>query len=445
MLSRKLSTVLSRISAITAVLMLLLNGWSDRVEAADIQAFVGARLMPVSGPVIENGTLVVRNGKIEQIGATDQVVLPPGTEVVNAEGKTIIPGLICTHSHIGWGGGGDSSEPIQPECWTRDSVDVRSASFMRARAGGLTLVNQMPGSGHLISGRPTYLKLREGNTVDDLLVLDDTGWPMGGLKMANGTNSQRSAPFPGTRAKSASLVRQAYVKAQEYRNKIAKAEGDAEKMPERDLRMEALVEALEGKRIVHHHTHRHDDILTVLRLRDEFGFEVVLHHVSDAWKVADEIAAAGADCSIIVVDSPGGKLEARDIRLENGAVLEKAGVNVAFHTDDWITDSRLFLRSAALGVRAGMTSEGALRALTLSGAEMLGLEDQTGSLDVGKDADFAILSGDPFSIYTQILETWVEGAQVFDRSNPDHLLYAVGGRGAGDDSAYHCCGEEGGH
>jgi len=342
------------------------------------------------------------------------------------------------------GGGGDGSDPIQPECWTLDSINVRAASFERARAGGLTLVNQMPGSGHLISGRTTYLKLRRGGKIDDLLIKDADGWPMGGLKMANGTNSQRSAPFPGTRAKSASLVREAYIKAQEYQAKIEKAVDDPDKMPERDLRLEALVEALEGKRIVHHHTHRHDDILTVLRLRDEFGFQVVLHHVSDAWKVADEIAAAGAPCSIIVIDSPGGKLEARDIRMENGVVLENAGVNVSFHTDDWITDSRLFLRSAALGVRAGMSRAGALRALTLSGAEMLGLDERTGSLEPGKDADFAILDGDPFSVYTQVQETWVEGVQVFDRSNPEHLLFAVGGRGAGDDQTFQCCGERGG-
>ncbi len=433
--------VQNRIFLQCSLLMLCLL-FSASTSAAEVQAFVGARIVPVSSEVIEEGTLLVRDGKIEQVGPVNDVIIPEGAMRIDVTGKTIIPGLICTHSHIGWGGGGDSSEPIQPECHTLDSVDVRSASFMRARAGGLTLVNQMPGSGHLISGRTTYLKLRDGGTVEDLLVHDASGWPMGGLKMANGTNSQRSAPFPGTRAKSASLVRQAYVKAQEYQAKIARAAGDPEKMPERDLRMEALVEALEGKRIVHHHTHRHDDILTVLRLKKEFGFEVVLHHVSDAWKVAREIAAADAACSLIVVDSPGGKLEARDIKLENGAVLEEEGVNVAFHTDDWITDSRLFLRSAALGVRAGMSREGALRALTLSGAEMLGLADRTGSLAVGKDADFAVLSGDPFSVYTQILQTWVEGKQVFDRTNPEHLLFAIGGRGAGDDTAYNCCGGE---
>jgi len=413
----------------------------DGNPAAESTAFIGATIHTVSGPVIEDGVLVIRDGKIESVGARDDVLIPPGATTIDVAGKTIIPGLICTHSHIGMGGGGDGSDPIQPECWTLDSVNVRSASVERARAGGLTLVNQMPGSGHLISGRTIYLKLRRGGKVEDLLIRDEDDWPMGGLKMANGTNSQRDAPFPGTRAKSAALVREIYIKAQEYRDKIARAEGDPDKMPERSLKLEALVEALEGKRIVHHHTHRHDDILTVLRLRDEFGFNVVLHHVSDAWKVAKEIAAAKAPCSIIVIDSPGGKLEARDIQLENGVELEKAGVNVSFHTDDWITDSRLFLRSAALGVRAGMSREGALRALTLSGAEMLGLDGRTGSLDPGKDADLAIISGDPFSVYTKVLETWVEGEKVFDRSDPEQRLFAVGGRGAGDDQAYQCCGE----
>jgi imidazolonepropionase-like amidohydrolase len=193
--------------------------------------------------------------------------------------------------------------------------------------------------------------------------------------------------------------------------------------------------------VVHHHTHRHDDILTVLRLAQEFGFRVVLHHVSEGWKVADEIARAGAPCSIIVVDSPGGKLEARDLSWQTGAVLEKAGVKVAFHTDDWITDSRLFLRSAGLAVRAGMSREAALRGLTLEAAHMLDLGDRTGSLEVGKDADFAVLSGDPLSVYTAVLETWVEGQKVFDRSDPADRLWALGGFGAGNDErSLDCCG-----
>jgi imidazolonepropionase-like amidohydrolase len=135
--------------------------------------------------------------------------------------------------------------------------------------------------------------------------------------------------------------------------------------------------------------------------------------------------------SIIVIDSPGGKLEARDVSFENGAALERAGAEVAFHTDDWITDSRLFLRSAALAVRAGMSREGALRALTLAPAEMIDLGDRIGSLEPGKDADLVVLSGDPFSVYSRVLETWVEGEKVFDLSDPGDRLLAVGGWGAG--------------
>ncbi|MFM8213365.1 MAG: amidohydrolase family protein, partial [Pirellula sp.] len=213
-----------------------------------------------------------------------------------------------------------------------------------------------------------------------------------------------------------------------------------EKMPPRDLHLESLIEAMQGTRIVHHHTHRHDDIITVLRLSQEFGFRVVLHHVSEGWKVAKEIAEAKVPCSVIVVDSPGGKLEARDMTFKNGHVLDQAGVRVAFHTDDWITDSRVFSRSAALAVRAGMNRDRAIEALTIAGAEMLGLESRIGSLVAGKDSDFCILDGDPLSVYTRVLETWVEGQKAFDLANPDDALYAEGGQGAGFElNPYLCC------
>ena len=211
--------------------------------------------------------------------------------------------------------------------------------------------------------------------------------------------------------------------------KLEAAEDDASKMPERDLGMEALVQVLRGERIVHHHTHRHDDVMTVLRLQEEFGFRVVLHHVSEAHRVANEIAAANAPVSLILIDAPGGKLEAQYTDLKSAPALEQAGASVSFHTDDYISDSRLFMRQAALGVRAGMSREFALRALTLAGAEMLDLADRTGSLEEGKDADFVILSGDPFSVYTRVQETWVEGVKRFDIDDPDDRAVAEGGFG----------------
>jgi imidazolonepropionase-like amidohydrolase len=402
-------------------------------------AFTNAELLTVSGPPISPGTIVVAGGTIAAVGPAASTPIPAQARTIDCTGKVIMPGLVDTHSHVGGGWAADASGPIQPDVRILDSINVRDTGFRKARAGGLTTLNIMPGSGHLLSGQTTYAKLRKASTIDDFFIRDAAGKPLGGMKMANGTNSQKDQPFPGTRSKSAALVRQRFLKALDYRRKLEAAKGDASKLPDRDLEMEGLLDVLDGRVVVHHHCHRADDIMTVLRLRDEFGFKVVLHHVSEAWKVADQLAKAKAPCSVIVVDAPGGKIEAMDLSLATGAVLERAGAPVAIHTDDPVTDSRLFLRTAALAVRAGMSREKAIEALTLAGARMLELDRRIGSLDVGKDADLIVLSGDPLSVRTKVLETWVEGEKVFDRDDPEDRLFAVGGYGAGRDQKAHAC------
>ena len=399
------------------------------------QAFIGARVIPIAGPEIENGTVVIHDGKIVAVGESSETATPDSAERHDVAGKVIMPGFVDTHSHAGNVEGGDGSGPMHPDARALDSINVRDARLQKAQAGGITTSNIMPGSGHLLSGQTLYVKHRDGKTIDDLLIRRADGSLAYGVKMANGTNSRRDPPFPGTRAKSAALVRERFVRAAEYRDRVARAEGDPEKLPPRDLRLETLVEILEGKRVVHFHTHRHDDIATVLRLAEEFGFSVVLQHVSDGWLVADQIAASPhvLGASLILIDSPGGKIEAKDNRLETARILDAAGVLTGFHSDDSITDSRLFNRMAALGVRAGMPRERALYGLTLAGARMLEMEDRIGSLEPGKDADLIVLSGDPLSVYTQVLQTWVDGSKVFDRSNPKDRLYAEGGIGASHD------------
>ncbi|WP_246043103.1 amidohydrolase family protein [Fodinibius saliphilus] len=392
------------------------------------KVFTGGKIIPISGDPIDNGVLVIQNGEIIAVGTQGKVDIPSDAKTYDVSGKVIMPGLVDSHSHVGGGDGGDQSSALHPDTRIMDSIDPRSDTFKKALAGGITTVNVMPGSGHLMSGQTVYLKLRKANKIEDMLLVEDPQEEVaGGLKMANGTNPIGKGPFPGTRAKSASMVRELFIKAQNYKGKVEKADGDPEKMPTRDIGMETLVDVLNGKRIVHHHTHRHDDILTAIRLAEEFDYRLVLHHVSEAWKVADEIAEADIPASIIVLDSPGGKMEAVDIKYKNGAVLEDAGVTVGYHTDASITDTRLFLRSGAFGVRAGMSRKGALKALTIENAKMLDAQNRVGTLEKGKDADFIILSGDPLSVYTRVQQTWVEGKKRFDISNPKDRKYATGG------------------
>ncbi len=402
-------------------------------------AFVGATLYPVATAPIEAGVIVVEGGEVIAIGPADQVAIPEGAQIIDVAGKVILPGLVDPHSHIGGGGLNERSGPAQPQVSAIDSIDATHVSVQLAQAGGLTTANVMPGSGNLIGGQTAYVKLRDVVTVDEMLICADRrAASCGGLKMANGTNPQGPGAYPRTRMGAAAQQRQQLIDAREAlpdpppeprRRRRRGADDEPPDEPVTDLGQLALSQVLSGQRTVHFHTHRADDIVTILELQSELGLDVVLHHVSEAWKVAERIAVSGVAVSLIVIDSPGGKEEAVEFRAENAAILESLGVDVSLHTDDPITDSRLFLRSAGLAVRAGMSEAGALRALTLSGAEQLGLAGRIGSLEVGKDADLVVLSGHPLSVYTQVEQTWVEGVRVFDRSDPMDARYATGGYG----------------
>jgi imidazolonepropionase-like amidohydrolase len=343
---------------------------------------------------------------------------------------------VDTHSHLGLyprprvpahADGNEASAPLQSAVRALDAIWPDDPGIRMARAGGVTTANIMPGSGNAVGGQTAYVKLR-GTTAEEMLI----DGALGGIKMANGENPKRvygrRNETPGTRMAVAALQRELFVDAQAYRDQ---RELGSDEPLARDLSLEPIVEVLEGRRTVHYHTHRADDIMSALRLREEFDFDLVLQHATEAFVVAERIAAARVPVSIIVVDSPGGKHEAIRLRFSNGQELERAGVRVAIHTDDPITSSRLFLRSAALAVRGGLSPEAALRAVTLEAARILHLDQRLGSLEVGKDADLVVLSGEPFSVYTKVLETWIEGERVFDRSDPDDRIYATGGFASG--------------
>jgi imidazolonepropionase-like amidohydrolase len=400
----------------------------------------GARILPITAPPIAQGVLVIKGGKIVAVGEAGKVQIPAGARIQDATGKVIMPGIVDSHSHIGIAGnptvsdsqdGNEGSGPVQPGLRALDAINPADPNIRMATSGGITTANIMPGSGNVMGGQTAYVKLR-GTTMEQMLIPGT----LGGMKMANGTNPKgygTRGQAPMTRMEEAALARGIFVKAQQYKGKwdaYAKAVAAKDKNakePDHDLGLDAVVQVLDGKRVVHNHTHRADDVMTVLRLADEFHYRVVVHHGTESCEVADELAKRHIGVSFTMIDSPGGKPETINFSISCPARLEKAGVKVAFNTDDPITNSRLLLRSAALGVRGGMSEDAALKGLTIYPAEMLDLESRVGSLEVGKDADFIVLSGAPLSVYTHVIETWIEGEKVFDRNNPDDLRYATGG------------------
>jgi imidazolonepropionase-like amidohydrolase len=398
-------------------------------------AFVGATLYPVSAPPIADGVLIIRDGRIESIGPRADTLVPEDATVIDVAGRTIIPGLVDIHSHIGGGRLHESLGPAQPAVSAVDAINPSHPSIQRAQAGGITTANIMPGSGKIMGGQTVYIDLVDAVTVDEMLHCEGGRWEgvCGGMKMANGTNPQGSGGDPSSRMGSAYLQRAVMRRGQERLKQRPPDPPPRRNPPEPlapDLEADALAQLIAGERIVHFHSHRADDIVTALRLREEFGFRLILHHGSEGFKVAEEIAAAGVPVAINVLDTPGGKEETLERRLQNPAVLAAAGVEIAIITDDPVQDSRLLLRSAGLAVRGGLSEADALRALTLTPATLIDLGDQIGSLDVGKQADLAILSGPPLSVWSLVQQTWNDGQLVFDRSDPLQAAYATGGDAA---------------
>lgn len=417
--------------------------------AAPPVAYRGARILTAADKTFDPGTLVIQDGKINAVGPAGEVKAPEGATVVDVSGKVIIPGLVDSHSHLGvWSrpfvpSNSDSNEstgPVQGIVRALDALNPFDPGIRMANAGGVTTANIMPGSGNVIGGQTIYVKLRGRSPQQMWIASRDV---LGGLKMANGENPKRSygprGQAPSTRMKIAALQRAEFIKAQDYQRKWAAyrkklATGEKLDPPDVDLSLEPLVEVLERKRTVHFHSHRADDILTTLRLKEEFNFELVIQHGTEAYKMLDEIARHKVHVSMTIVDSPGGKAEVVDFIEGCGAELDQRGIKVHINTDDPITESRFFLRTAAVPVRGGLSQDAALKAITLYPAQAMHLDDRLGSLGAGKDADFVVLSGAPFSVYTRVLQTYIDGQKVFDLTDDEQRLYQTGGFAVADRS-----------
>ncbi|HEX7378302.1 MAG TPA: amidohydrolase family protein [Pirellulales bacterium] len=413
------------------------------------KAYTGAKIHTAAGKTFSPGTLLTQDGKILEVGPADQVAVPEDAERIDLSGKVVIPGLVDSHSHLGVyarpqvpanSDGNEATGPVQAAVRALDAINPSDPGIRMANAGGITTANIMPGSANVIGGQTLYVKLR-GHTVEQMTMVSPH--LAGGLKMANGENPKRvygsRKQAPATRMKTAALQRAEFIKARDYqrkwdayRKKLAAGEDAAP--PDIDLALEPLVEVLSKKRTVHFHSHRADDILTVLRLADEFGFDLVLQHGSESYKVIDELARRKVPVSLTLPDSPGGKAEVMAVLEATAARLTKAGVKVHVNTDDPVTESRFLLRTAAITVRGGLDEQTALKAVTIYPAQALRVDDHVGSLEKGKDADFVVLSGEPFSVYTRVLRTYIDGQSVFNLDDSKQRLYQTGGFAVSDRS-----------
>ena len=386
------------------------------------KAYVGATIYPISHAPIVDGVLIVRDGKIAAVGKASEVPVPAGAEVIDVQGKVILPGLVDAHAHVGlWGewygeassDGNEGSNPITPEVRAIDAIWPEHSSFADARAGGVTTLQTTPGSGNAIGGEMIVVKTdTAGKTVEDIVLR----WPSG-MKAALGENVKRYygqmlKRAPSTRMGAAALIRAALYKARDYERKLALGKDDPSKLPDRDLGLEQLVRVLHREMPLRVHAHRADDIVTAVRLAEEFDLDYSIEHCTDGAVIADFLGRREAKVNLGPTFGHRSKIETRALHFRTAGILAAAGCKVSIISDHPFVAIDHLMVCAAMSCAEGMPEEAALRSVTLTPAETIGVADRVGSLDAGKDADFVIWSGHPFKVRSVAQEVYVSGRLV---------------------------------
>jgi len=383
-------------------------------------------VITVTNGTQQNTDVLVENGRITRIGRN--LTAPAGAETYDATGKFVMPGIIDPHSHMMADGSiNEGSLSVTSMVRIADILNPTAAGGYRALAGGVTMINILHGSANTIGGQSVTMKLKVGRPISEML--PPTAKP--GIKFALGENVTRKSSnlqpgqvrrYPFTRMGQEEVIRDAFTRARtykqqwdDYRAAMARRPAPTNLVaPRRDLELEPLVEIVEGKRFVHAHGYRADEHNMLLELAKEFGFTVrTLQHALEAYKIGPEIKAAGASVSIFA-DSWSYKIEAYDAIPYNGVITVRNGVTTTVNSDSDERIRRLNIDAAKL-VRYGLTEDEALRTITINGAWQLGMEDRTGSLEAGKDADIGIWNAHPFSVYARVERTIVDGETMFDR------------------------------
>lgn len=382
-------------------------------------AIINAKLETISNGVIENGKIIIKDGKILDIGK--DIDVSNCERIIDVLGRTITPGIIEAHCHVGlsesgrgWEGNdtNESTNPLTPLCSVRDGINMRDQAFESFRKSGITSVGILPGSGNIIGGTGLALKCK-GNIVDEAVIKDPIG-----MKVALGENPKglygNKKKSPATRMGNASVLRGALLKAKEYLDKLNNP-SDGKSTPKIDWESEALLPVIKGEIPLIIHCHRHDDIVTAIRICEEFDVKCILDHVTDGHLVKDIIKRKNIHCGVGPTLHYASKVENKDRNFRTPIVFDREGIPFCFITDHPVIDGRNLILTASIAVQWGMSEQSALRAITLGSAEHIGIDNRVGSLEIGKDADLLIWSDNPLEFTSFVDITIIDGTVVYER------------------------------
>jgi len=388
-------------------------------------AIVGGRVIPIAGEPVDGGTVLVEDGTITAVGGS--VAVPDGFRVIDAAGSWVLPGFIEAHGHVGvheeaegWAGSdtNEMTEPVTAHVRALDAINPADLGFRDAIAGGVLAVNVNPGSGNPVGGQTVALKCW-GRTVDEMLLREPSG-----LKSALGENPKRvygeRQKMPSTRLGTAAVIRGAFVEAANYLRRLdsEQQKPEADRKPvDRDLKLEALGKVLQREIPWRQHCHRADDIATAMRIAEEFGYDLVIDHGTEAHLLADIIAARGIPVVIGPLFTSRSKVELRNRSIANPGRLARAGVTIAITTDHPVVPINFLVHQASLAVKEGLDRHTALRALTINPARIIGIDDRLGTIEAGKDADLVIWSGDPLDVLSRVERSLIGGVEVYSYSD----------------------------
>jgi len=386
-------------------------------------AVKNARIYTMAGSIIEQGAIAMENGKIKAIGDNTVINNFNCTTIIDAKGRILTPGFIDAHSHLGlWesaigfegADGNEATHPLTPHMRAIDAINPMDITFEEARNAGVTATAAGPGSANVLGGTFIAIKTAKAKRVEDLIIKNPVA-----MKCAFGENPKRCYNAknitPSTRMGIAAVLREILFKAQEYMSKLEKAGDDVSKKPAFDAKLEALIPVLRREIPLKAHAHRADDMFTALRIAKEFNLKITLDHATEGHLIVDELIKENVPCIVGPSFGHRSKYELQNLTFDTPVMLQKAGIKVAITTDAQVTPLHRLPMLAGFAVKNGMEELEAMKAITINAAEIIGIEERVGSLEVGKDADMVIFDGHPFETSGKVWMTFIDGQIVYQQ------------------------------